>query len=125
MPTCHLTPNPTHTRTRAHPPRSPPGTVFFDCTDANQVVNGGRGGVNTSIVVGGLNFGFGPSTSVTIDGQECPCDPGSRSHTSLTCTTSLCFGGLVVSAAGQASEPYPYSYRDLVALPEVGSAAGA
>ena len=96
-----------------------PGTVFFDCTDNNPVVNGGRGGVTTSIVVTGVNFGFGPNTTVAISGLPCVTNVTAHTHTSIICSTDLCYGALVVTVVGQGSAPFAYSYHDLVALPKV------
>jgi hypothetical protein len=54
----------------------------------------GSSGV-TKVLVFGRNFGFGPQTTVTIDGVVCSLVLSESTHTVVTCVTSACSGECV------------------------------
>ena len=95
---------------------APSTSSSFSCPTDDAVMYDGS---TAMLHISGSNFGTGAATTVSVDDTPCAVDWSRYSHSVLYCTTPRCGGAIVVTVAGQASTPFPYTYERLVALPSV------
>lgn len=72
------------------------------------------------VLVLGDSFGFGPSTRVTIGGDDC-VDVVVVAHAEIQCITTVLEGDMVVSVGGRDSAAVRYDYFELLTPPVIAS----